>query len=179
MFLRLILNIALIYAALVLQICCGKWLGADWGRPQPLLLVMVLLSLKDRSGLAVVTSAGIGFLADSLEPAGMGRYFLLFSLVGWWLQRRSEAGHLRHTRTTLALTVAFASLLIPLGGLLIGQLLNPHQLPFDKLMFQLCASATWTLALTIPALLAFRSDANIHRHARTSSSRRWRMLTNS
>lgn len=179
MIFRSLLSFLLVYAAVVLQICFSKWIPQAWGRPQLLLLAMIFLALRDRSGLAVVISAGIGFLADSLEPHGMGRFFLLYSVFGWWLQRLVDTAALRLSRVSLFGIVLLASFLIPMSALIIGFLVQPQQIDFLHVASRILASSLWTSLISLPFLYLYNPQAP--RSQRSSAYHRtnhWNMLTN-
>lgn len=180
MIFRSMIALLLIYVAAVLQICCSKWIPHSWGRPQLLLLMMIFIALRDRTGLAVVISAGIGFLADSLEPSGMGRFFLLYSMAGWWLQRRAESGLLRLSRPMLVALIGIVSFLIPMTALILGLIIQPQPIEFQQTTSRILATSLWTMGLAFPCLILFNPAAaqtappsNYHR------TNHWNMLTNS
>lgn len=177
MILRSLFALTLVYSALILQICCSKWIPLEWGRPQPLLLAMIFLALRDRFGLAAVSCAGIGFLADSLEPNGMGRYFLLYSLTGWWLQRHAESRPLRSNRATLLLTIGIASFLIPFSALILGLALQPQPIEFLQSSVRTLFSSLWTTLASIP-FLGFINSRSLST-ATYRRNNRWSVLADS
>lgn len=180
MIVRSLLSLILVYLALVAEICCSRRIPTDWGRPQFLLLVLFLIALRNRSGISVVSGACIGFLVDSLEPTGMGRFFLLYSLVAWWLQRRRVSGKVLHSSTQIFL-LCFLAFTIPVAGAFLGVLLASQPLEVQGILFESLASTGWTMLLAIPLLLILPRPVQ-HRDSGSHPSRttyRWNMLTNS
>jgi len=183
MILRSLIAIVVGYAVMILQICCGKWMSGDWGRPQWLILLMVVMALRDRTGLAVVSGAGVGFLADALEPHGMGRFFLLYSIAAWWIHRRRELHPQRLTLGTFLGNVWFCAASIPFLALIGNGVFQSHSALFGKPVLEVLLTSLWTTFLAIPLIWLFqneqlsRSSGNRFRPSR-SVQNRWNMLTN-
>jgi rod shape-determining protein MreD len=150
---------ALLFLAVVLQISIFAGIDILGGRPDLLLVTLVMVALLRGTIFGAAAGFATGLLYDMGTFGTLGFTALLYTLVGYWIGRYGETTG-RDRAHAPVLSVVVVTILFAVGSLLLHFVLGEHAPARDVLVQSLVPT------IVLNALLAFPVHAAVRRALR-------------
>ena len=152
-----------LFVAVVLQISIFSGIDILGGRPDLLLVTLVMIALRRGAIFGAAAGFGAGLLYDMGTFGTLGFVALLYTLVGYWIGRYGETTGRDRNHAPL-LSVAVVTILFSFGALMLHFMLGENAPARAVLVDSLVPTVILNL------LLAFPVHATIRRIFRPSDS---------
>jgi rod shape-determining protein MreD len=140
---------ALLFLAVVLQISIFSGVDILGGRPDLLLVTIVMVALQRGTIFGAAAGFGAGLLYDMGTFGTLGFTALLYTLVGYWIGRYGETTGRGRGRAPL-LSVAVVTVLFAIGALMLHFMLGDNAPARAVLLDGLFPTLVLNLLLALP-----------------------------
>jgi len=155
--------VGVLFLAVVLQISIFSGIDILGGRPDLLLVTLVMIALRRGAIFGAAAGFGAGLLYDMGTFGTLGFIALLYTLVGYWIGRYGETTGRDRSHAPL-LSVAVVTILFSVGALMLHFMLGQNAPARAVLLDSLVPTVILNLLLTFPV------HAAIHRIFRPADS---------
>ena len=146
---------AILFLAVVLQISIFSEIDILGGRPDLLLVTLVLVALLRGAIFGAVAGFGAGLLYDMGTFGTLGFMALLYTLAAYWIGRYGETTG-RDRSHAPVLSVAVVTLLFAIGALMLHFMLGENAPAREVLVDSLVPTILLNLVLAFPVHAAVR-----------------------
>jgi len=141
--------VGVLFLAVVLQISIFSGIDILGGRPDLLLVTLIMIALRRGAIFGAAAGFGAGLLYDMGTFGTLGFIALLYTLVGYWIGRYGETTGRDRTHAPFV-SVAVVTFLYSLGALILhymlGDAVSASRVLLDAFPFELI----FNLILTLP-----------------------------
>ena len=145
----------LLFVAAIVQVSIVSSSSLFGGRPDLLLLTLVLVALLRGAIVGAVGGFAAGLLVDTANLDTLGVTSLLLTVAGYWIGRYGETTGRDRTHAPL-LSVGVITILYALGALALHFVLGEHAPARVVLLERLPPEVLFNLILTLPAYAVVR-----------------------
>jgi rod shape-determining protein MreD len=146
---------AILFLAVVLQISIFSGIDILGGRPDLLLVTLVMVALLRGSVFGAVAGFGAGLLYDMGTFGTLGFIALLYTLAGYWIGRYGETTGRDRSHAPL-LSVAVVTFLFAIGALMLHFMLGENAPAREVLVQSLVPTILLNLPIAVPVYAAVR-----------------------
>jgi rod shape-determining protein MreD len=146
---------AVLFVAVVLQISIFSEVDILGGRPDLLLVTLVMVALLRGATFGAVAGFGAGLLYDMGTFGTLGFIALLYTLAGYWIGRYGETTGRDRSHAPL-LSVAVVTILFAVGALMLHFMLGENAPAWQVLVVSLFPTIVLNLFLSVPVYAAVR-----------------------
>jgi rod shape-determining protein MreD len=144
-----------LFVAVVLQISIFSEINIFGGRPDLLLVTLVMVALLRGTIFGTAAGFGAGLLYDMGTFGTLGFMALLYTLAGYWIGRYGETTGRDRTHAPV-LSVAVVTILFAAGALVLHFMLGENAPARAVLVSSLVPTIVLNLLLTVPVYAAVR-----------------------
>ena len=145
----------LLFVAAIVQVSIVSSSSLFGGRPDLLLLTLVLVALLRGSITGAIGGFAAGIVVDTANLDTLGVTSLLLTVAGYWIGRYGETTGRDRTHAPL-LSVGVITILYALGALALHFVLGEHAPARVVLLERLPPEVLFNLVLTLPAYAVVR-----------------------
>jgi rod shape-determining protein MreD len=146
---------AVLFVAVVLQISIFSEIDILGGRPDLLLVTLVMIALLRGTIFGAAAGFGAGLLYDMGTFGTLGFMALLYTLAGYWIGRYGETTG-RDRSHAPVLSVAVVTILFAVGALMLHFMLGENAPARQVLVESLVPTTLLNLLLTVPVYAVVR-----------------------
>jgi rod shape-determining protein MreD len=146
---------AVLFVAVVLQISIFSEIDILGGRPDLLLVTLVMVALLRGAIFGAIAGFGAGLLYDMGTFGTLGFIALLYTLAGYWIGRYGETTGRDRSHAPL-LSVAVVTILFAIGALMLHFMLGENAPARQVLVVSLFPTVVLNLLLSVPVYAAVR-----------------------
>ena len=146
---------AVLFLAIVLQISIFSGIDIFGGRPDLLLVTLVMVALLRGTIFGAAAGFGAGLLYDMGTFGTLGFIALLYTLTGYWIGRYGETTGRDRGHAPL-LSVAVVSILFAFGALTLHFMLGENAPAREVLVGSLVPTVLLNLVIAVPVYAAVR-----------------------
>jgi rod shape-determining protein MreD len=146
---------AVLFLAVVLQISIFSGVDIFGGRPDLLLVTLVMVALLRGTIFGAVAGFGAGLLYDMGTFGTLGFIALLYTLAGYWIGRYGETTGRDRSHAPL-LSVAVVTVLFSFGALMLHFMLGENAPAREVLVESLVPTVLLNLLIAVPVYAAVR-----------------------
>ena len=144
-----------LFLAVVLQISIFSEVDILGGRPDLLLVTLVMVALLRGTIFGATAGFGAGLLYDMGTFGTLGFIALLYTLAGYWIGRYGETTGRDRSHAPL-LSVAVVTILFAIGALMLHFMLGENAPAREVLVVSLFPTALLNLVIAVPVYAAVR-----------------------
>jgi rod shape-determining protein MreD len=144
-----------LFLAVVLQISIFSGIDIFGGRPDLLLVTLVMVALRRGAIFGAAAGFGAGLLYDMGTFGTLGFIALLYTLAGYWIGRYGETTG-RDRSHAPVLSVAVVTILFAIGALMLHFMLGENAPARQVLVGSLFPTTILNLLLAVPVYAAVR-----------------------
>jgi rod shape-determining protein MreD len=144
-----------LFVAVVLQISIFSEIDIFGGRPDLLLVTLVMVALLRGAIFGAIAGFGAGLLYDMGTFGTLGFIALLYTLAGYWIGRYGETTG-RDRSHAPVLSVAVVTILFAIGALMLHFMLGENAPARQVLVGSLFPTTILNLLLAVPVYAAVR-----------------------
>jgi rod shape-determining protein MreD len=144
-----------LFVAVVLQISIFSEIDIFGGRPDLLLVTLVMVALLRGAIFGAIAGFGAGLLYDMGTFGTLGFIALLYTLAGYWIGRYGETTG-RDRSHAPVLSVAVVTILFAIGALMLHFMLGENAPARQVLVGSLLPTTILNLLLAVPVYAAVR-----------------------
>jgi rod shape-determining protein MreD len=144
-----------LFLAVVLQISIFSEIDIFGGRPDLLLVTLVMVALLRGAIFGAIAGFGAGLLYDMGTFGTLGFIALLYTLAGYWIGRYGETTG-RDRSHAPVLSVAVVTILFAIGALMLHFMLGENAPAREVLVASLFPTTILNLLLAFPVYAAVR-----------------------
>ena len=148
--------VAVLFLAVVLQISIFSGIDILGGRPDLLLVTLVMIALLRGTIFGTAAGFGAGLLYDMGSFGTLGFIALLYTLAGYWIGRYGETTGRDRSHAPL-LSVAVVSVLFSFAALMLHFMLGENAPARAVLVGSLAPTVLLNLLIAVPVYAAVRS----------------------
>jgi rod shape-determining protein MreD len=141
--------VGVLFLAVVLQISIFSGIDILGGRPDLLLVTLIMIALRRGAIFGAAAGFGAGLLYDMGTFGTLGFIALLYTLVGYWIGRYGETTGRDRSHAPL-LSVAVVTVLFSVGALMLHFMLGQNAPARAVLLDSLVPTVILNLLLTFP-----------------------------
>jgi rod shape-determining protein MreD len=146
---------AILFVAVVLQISIFSEVDILSGRPDVLLVTLVMIALLRGAIFGAAAGFGVGLLYDMGTFGTLGFTALLYTLAGYWIGRYGETTGRDRSHAPL-LSVAVVTFLFAVGALMLHFMLGDNAPGRQVLVVSLFPTIALNLLISVPVYAAVR-----------------------